>query len=69
MRAALDDAMLATDIADYLVRRGLPFRQAHHVAGEVVAAAETKNVPMSELTLADMQAISELFDAGCDERV
>ncbi len=62
MRAALDDAMLATDIADYLVRRGLPFRQAHHVAGEVVAVAEEKNIPMSALTVEDMQAISELFE-------
>ena len=36
--AASDPALLATDLADYLVRKGMPFRQAHHVVGAVVAA-------------------------------
>ena len=40
MRAALDEAMLATDLADYLVKRGLPFREAHHVVGQAVLLAE-----------------------------
>ncbi len=49
----------ATDLADWLVRTlGLPFREAHHVTGRIVAAAEAKGVPLDALPLADMQAIS-----------
>jgi argininosuccinate lyase len=49
----------ATDLADWLVRTlGLPFREAHHVTGRIVAAAEAKAVPLDKLPLADMQAIS-----------
>jgi argininosuccinate lyase len=62
MRAALDPAMLATDLADYLVRRGMPFREAHHVAGEAVRLAETRGVGLSALTLADLREISGLFE-------
>jgi argininosuccinate lyase len=48
----------ATDLADWLVRRlGLPFREAHHVTGELVAAAAAGNVALEELKLAEMQAI------------
>jgi argininosuccinate lyase len=47
----------ATDLADWLVRvLKLPFRDAHHVTGRLVAAAETKGVDLSGLTLADMQS-------------
>jgi argininosuccinate lyase len=49
----------ATDLADWLVRTlGLPFREAHHVTGRIVAAAEAKGVPLDKLALADLQAIS-----------
>ena len=48
----------ATDLADWLVRRlGLPFREAHHVTGQVVAAAAAKKQGLEQLSLADMQAI------------
>jgi argininosuccinate lyase len=48
----------ATDLADWLVRRlGLPFREAHHVTGQLVAAAAAGNVGLEELTLADMQRV------------
>jgi argininosuccinate lyase len=48
----------ATDLADWLVRRlGLPFREAHHVTGQLVAAAAARNVALEELKLAEMQAI------------
>ena len=40
MAAALDDFMLATDLADWLVAQGIPFRQSHHIVGEVVREAE-----------------------------
>jgi argininosuccinate lyase len=49
MRAALDDGMLATDIADYLVERGVPFREAHHVVGTLVRAAEARGEALSAL--------------------
>jgi argininosuccinate lyase len=49
----------ATDLADWLVRTlGLPFREAHHVTGRIVAAAEAKGLPLEKLSLADLQAVS-----------
>jgi argininosuccinate lyase len=58
MAAALDDAMLATDLADYLVRRGMPFRQAHHTVGQAVAAAESKGLTLRTLPYATYREIS-----------
>ena len=55
-RAASDPALLATDLADYLVRKGMPFRQAHHVVGAVVALAEKTGKPVNQLTLAELQS-------------
>ena len=46
MHAALTPEMLATEIADYLVRRGVPFREGHHISGQVVVLAEKEGVPM-----------------------
>ncbi len=62
MRAALDESMLATDLAEYLVRRGVPFRQAHHLVGGLVKLAETRKVKLSALSLDDFRAASEKFD-------
>jgi argininosuccinate lyase len=59
--AAADSMLLATDLADYLVRRGMPFRQAHHVVGAVVARAEKTGQPLNQLTLAELQAIDKAF--------
>jgi argininosuccinate lyase len=48
----------ATDLADWLVRTlKIPFRQAHHITGRIVAAAEAAGVPLDRLPLADMQAV------------
>jgi argininosuccinate lyase len=48
----------ATDLADWLVRTlGLPFRDAHHVTGQIVAMAEARSVDLDGLTLADMQTV------------
>ena len=47
MADALDDAMLATELADYLVRKGIPFRQSHHLAGQAVARAEAAGVSLA----------------------
>jgi argininosuccinate lyase len=50
LRAALDQGHLcATDLADFLVLQGLPFREAHHVVGALVREAETRNVQLGEL--------------------
>jgi argininosuccinate lyase len=61
LRAALDENMLATELADYLVAKGLPFREAHHVVGGVVRRAESAGQSLSDLPLADYQALSPLF--------
>jgi argininosuccinate lyase len=59
--AANDPALLATDLADQLVRDGMPFRQAHHVVGAVVALAEKLGKPLDQLTLAELQSVSPKF--------
>jgi argininosuccinate lyase len=59
--AALDDGMLATDLADYLVRQGVPFRQSHHLVGQAVKRAEALGVSLQELDLADYQDIHPAF--------
>jgi len=61
MRDVLDDGMLATDLADYLVRRGVPFRQAHHLAGQAVRKALERHVSMRELSVDEFREISEQF--------
>jgi len=63
MRAAAGEGYsLATDFADYLVRKGLPFREAHTVVGNLVKYAEAQNKQFGELTLAEYQRFSPLFD-------
>ena len=67
MSSALTEDLLATDLADYLVRKGLPFRQAHHVVGAVVRRAGDLSLDLSALPLAELQAISPLFEADVAE--
>jgi argininosuccinate lyase len=62
MRAALDEEMLATDMADYLVRKGLAFRQAHHIVGAAVRLALEERLTLSRIPLARLQELSEMFD-------
>ncbi len=59
--AAGDPALLATDLADYLVKKGMPFRQAHHVVGAVVALAEKSFKLLNRLTLAELQTVDKTF--------
>ena len=59
--AASDPALLATDLADYLVRKGMPFRQAHHVVGAIVALAEKAGKPLNQVTLAEFQSVDKTF--------
>ena len=64
MAAAADDALLvATDWADYLVRQGLAFREAHRVVGTLVALSVQRSVTLRDLSLGDLQAESKLFKA------
>uniref|UniRef100_A0A8C5HLJ1 Argininosuccinate lyase n=1 Tax=Gouania willdenowi TaxID=441366 RepID=A0A8C5HLJ1_GOUWI len=62
MEAALSPDMLATDLAYYLVRKGVPFRDAHSLSGKAVFTAESKNVSLNQLTKEDLIAISPLFE-------
>ena len=57
MRNAIDSSMLATDLADYLVEKGVPFRKAHEITGKVVRAAGQKKVGMEKMSLEAYQAI------------
>ena len=61
--AAKDPLLLATDLADYLVQRGMPFRQAHHAVGALVAFAEKAGRPIDRLTLDEHRAIEPRFEA------
>jgi argininosuccinate lyase len=63
MRDALDERLLASDMADYLIARGVPYREAHDTIEKLFAEADSKNMPISEMELADLQAISPKFDA------
>ena len=57
-KAAGDGYATATDLADWLVRTfNIPFREAHHITGRIVAAASAKGVPLHRLPLAEMQAV------------
>jgi argininosuccinate lyase len=67
MRAALDTAMLATDLADYLVRRGVSFRQAHGLVGQAVRVAERRGVALSELSLEEYRQLAPEFGADVQE--
>lgn len=63
--AANADFSTATDLADWLVQElGLPFREAHHVTGRIVALAEKKNVLLQNLTLADMQSVHQAITSA-----
>jgi argininosuccinate lyase len=53
--------LLATDVADYLVRKGVPFRDAHSVVAELVRHAESQKKPLSALTLEDYRRFSPEF--------
>ncbi|RXK56614.1 argininosuccinate lyase [Oleiharenicola lentus] len=61
--AVSDPALLATDLADYLVRQGVPFRTAHHAVGAVVKLAEQKGVALNQLSLSDVQSVHPAYQA------
>ncbi|KAH7914979.1 putative argininosuccinate lyase [Hygrophoropsis aurantiaca] len=61
MRQALTMDVLATDLADYLVRKGVPFRETHHVSGRAVALAESRKCQLNELTVEDFLGLHPKF--------
>ena len=61
--AASDPSLLATDLTDYLVERKVPFREAHHIVGALVALAEKNHKPLNFLSLKEMQGVSKKFKA------
>jgi len=66
MKKSLAPEMLATDLADYLVRKGVPFRETHHISGECVSLAEKTNRKLWDLTLEDLKGIHEAFEADVE---
>ena len=71
MRAALEsnDAMLATELANYLVRKGIPFRESHGLVGQAVRRAETLDVPLREMSLKTYQTVSPAFESDLYEEL
>ena len=68
MALALDDGILATELADYLVSKGVPFRESHHLVGQIIRQAEDEKRTLTDLPLQAYQAIdprfeSDLYDA------
>lgn len=62
MLRSLSPDMLATDLADYLVRKGVPFRETHHISGRVVALSESEGRPMDTLTFEQLQSVDKRFE-------
>ena len=61
MLAGLSPDMLATDLAEYLVRKGVPFRETHHISGAAVKMAEDRGCTLFDLTVEDLKSINPLF--------
>ncbi len=68
-RALVDGFTEATEVADWLAARGVPFREAHHVSGRLVRLAIEKGVTLPELTLAQYQAEHSAFDPSIFEAI
>jgi argininosuccinate lyase len=61
--AAADPALLATEAAEYLVTKGIPFRQAHEIVGAIVREAEKRGQSWTAFSLAQLRKFSPAFDA------
>lgn len=63
MKKALNEGFItATDVADYLSRKGLPFRQSHEVTGNIVSYAEGKGLELMDLSILEFKKFSKLFE-------
>ncbi|MBN1997866.1 argininosuccinate lyase [candidate division KSB1 bacterium] len=58
---SLDPALYSTDLADYLVKKNIPFRKAHQIVGRMVQYCEKQNIPLKDLSIEKMQEFSPLF--------
>ncbi len=67
LRACEIGHLTATDLADYLVKKGVPFRETHHISGRAVALAEKKGVDLSKLTLDELKSVDDRIDEGALE--
>lgn len=67
LQKTLCPEMLATDLADYLVRKGVPFRETHHISGAAVRLSEDKKCKLDELTLQELQNIDSRFESDVME--
>ena len=67
MEDGLTQDMLATDMADYLVRKGMPFREAHHVVGQAVRLAAEQGVGLLSVPFQALQALCPLFEDDLTE--
>ena len=67
MKKSLSMDMLATDLADYLVRKGVPFRETHHIAGEAVKWAESQNCCLNEIPLQKLKELHSAFESDVDQ--
>ncbi|RMH03617.1 MAG: argininosuccinate lyase [Nitrospirae bacterium] len=65
--AAESGELLATELADYLVLQGVPFREAHHLVGRLVQLCQDKGKDLRDLTLAELQTVSPYFEADVAE--
>jgi len=63
-QAAADPLIGATDLADHLVKRGVPFREAHEIIGHIVRAAEDGDRGLDEFSLDELRAFSPLFESS-----
>jgi len=68
-RAAAENFATATDLADYLVRKGVPFRQAHTLIGRIVHLCEAEGKPLEGLSLVELRRFSPLFDDDAKDAV
>jgi argininosuccinate lyase len=69
MAARVDSEIMATDLADHLVGKGVPFRQAHDAVSRVYRRADELGVTVEDLPLQELQSIEPAFDAGSLERL
>nr|CCA18685.1 unnamed protein product [Albugo laibachii Nc14] len=67
MESFLVPEMLATDLAEYLVRKGVPFRETHHIAGAAVRLAEDQNKSLSELSFEELRSLHSKFESDVME--
>ena len=68
-RAVTEDFSNATDLADYLVKKGMPFRKAHAVAGRAVHLCIEQGKWLEDMTMEEFRALSDLFDADIKEAI